>query len=130
VFGPAYGSRIVELGPRQNAAVLDDQWLGFLLETGLVGVLALGWAVGRAVRRLGRIARSDPSSFGLLAGSLAASVMSFAVGIVTYDAFGFVQVTLLFFVVLALAGAVIAVADRDRASAHVRPPLRDAGAGR
>ena len=28
VFGQGYGSRIVELGPRQNAAVLDDQWLG------------------------------------------------------------------------------------------------------
>lgn len=113
VFGQGYGSRIVELGPRQNAAVLDNQWLGLLLETGLCGFVALGWAVGRAVRRLGRIARGDPSSLGLLAGSLAASVVSFGISIVTYDAFGFVQVALLFFVVLALAGAVIALERRE-----------------
>jgi hypothetical protein len=112
VFGQGYGSRIVELGPRQNAAVLDDQWLDQLLETGLVGILALGWVIGRAVRRLGRVARGDPSSLGLLAGSLAASILSFGVAMITYDAFGFIQVTLLFFVTLAIASAVVSLAGR------------------
>lgn len=117
LFGQGYGSRIVELGPRQNAAVLDNQWLGLLLETGLFGVIALGWAVSRAIRRLGRIARGDPSSLGLLAGSLGASIMSFAVAMVTYDAFGFIQVTLLFFVILAVTAAVLSIAGRDHRAA-------------
>ena len=123
VFGQGYGSRIVELGPRQNAAVLDDQWLGQLLETGLFGVIALGWVLGRAVRRLGRVSRRDPSSLGLLAASLAAAIMSFAVSIVTYDALGFIQVTLLLFVMLAIAAAVVSLADREAGptGAEARP---------
>ena len=123
LFGEGYGSRIVELGPRQNAAVLDDQWLGALLETGLLGVAALVWVVARAVRRLGRIARRDSGSLGLLAGSLAASILSYAVSMVTYDAFGFIQVTMLFFVVLALAGATVALEPSDPGACVRRVPV-------
>jgi hypothetical protein len=111
IFGRGYGSRIVEIGPRQNSAILDDQWLGFLLETGLLGVGALAWTVERAVRRLGRMARRDPSDLGLLAGSIAASLVSFVVGIFTYDAFGFIQVTLVWFILLAIGGAVISLGE-------------------
>jgi hypothetical protein len=111
-FGRGYGSRIVERGPRQNAAILDDQWLGFLLDAGLFGVLALGWTVIRAVRRLGRIARGDPSDLGFLAGAIAASIVSFAVGMLTYDAFDFIQATMLFFMLLALGATVVSLGQR------------------
>ena len=86
--------------------------LDLLLELGIVGFFAVRVGDFRAVRRLGRIARGDPFGFGLLAGSLAASVVSFAVGIATYDAFGFIQVAFLFFVVLALAASLIALSER------------------
>ncbi len=111
LFGRGYGSRIVEIGPRQNAAILDNEWLGFLLDVGLLGFLALFWTMARAVRRLGRIARRDPTDFGLLAGSVAASIVSFGVGMFTYDAFGFVQVALFCFALLALGSAVIALGE-------------------
>jgi polysaccharide biosynthesis protein PslJ len=108
VFGQGFGTRIVEPG-RQNARILDNQWLGLLLETGAAGVGLLLWLYVRSIRALGRRARSDVSSLGLLAGSLAASVCSFAVGMLTFDAFSFIQVTFVLFVVLALAASVLAL---------------------
>ncbi|MGH3112435.1 MAG: O-antigen ligase family protein, partial [Gaiellaceae bacterium] len=52
LLGQGYGTRIVD-AERQNAPILDNQWLGSLLETGIVGVFALGWLFVRVVRRLG-----------------------------------------------------------------------------
>lgn len=112
-FGRGWGSRLPSPGPRQNAAILDDQWLDFALELGFFGVVAFVWLIARAVRRLGRVARGDPSSLGLLAGAVGASIVSCSVGMITYDAFSFLQVTMLFFVVLALAGVVIRIATLD-----------------
>lgn len=126
IFGQGYGSRIVEIGPRQNAAILDNQWLAFLLETGALGIFALVWTLGRAVRRLGGIARRDGSDLGLLAGSLAASIVGFAVGIFTFDAFGFIQVTLLFFIILAIGAVVIGLSeDEHGASAYHQRQIDD-----
>ena len=51
---------------------------------------------------------------GLLAGAIGASIVSCSVGMITYDAFSFLQVTMLFFVVLALAGVVIRIAGAER----------------
>jgi polysaccharide biosynthesis protein PslJ len=108
-FGQGFGTRIVE-PDRQNARILDNQWLGLLLEAGAVGVGLLLWLYVRSIRALGRSARRDVSSLGLLSGSLAASIASFAVGMLTFDAFSFIQVTFVLFVVLALAASVLALA--------------------
>jgi polysaccharide biosynthesis protein PslJ len=105
-FGIGYGTRITA-GPGVNAIVLDDAWLGTLLETGVVG--AVGWILffGFAVRRLGRRARRDQSDIGWLHVALTASIASFAVGMLTYDAFSFVQVTFVAFILLGLAGVLL-----------------------
>jgi polysaccharide biosynthesis protein PslJ len=108
-FGQGFGSRIVDLD-RQNARVLDNQWLALLLEAGAIGVGLLIWLYVRSIRALGRLARRDSSSLGLLAGSLGASIASLAVGMLTFDAFSFIQVTFVLFVVLALAASVLALA--------------------
>jgi polysaccharide biosynthesis protein PslJ len=108
LLGQGYGTRITDFGdPRRNAPVLDDQWLGSLLETGVLGVLALGWLLARVVRRLGRFARRDKTAHGWLLAGLAASTAAFAVGMVTFDSFGFYQVTLLLFVLLGIAAAAL-----------------------
>jgi polysaccharide biosynthesis protein PslJ len=121
-FGQGFGTRVIDLqNPgKTNSNVLDDQWLGSLLETGAFGVLTLIWVFVRSARRLGRVARSATSPDGLLAAGLAASLVSFGVGAVTYDAFGFIQVTFLFFIVLALAGGLLRI-NADAAQARVRP---------
>jgi hypothetical protein len=104
IQGQGFGSRITNLSdPKVNAPILDNQWLGLLLEVGALGVAAFGWMIIRAVRRLGRIARRDVSSEGSLAAALAASIAAFGVGMVTFDAFSFIQVTFLLFILLGLA---------------------------
>jgi polysaccharide biosynthesis protein PslJ len=105
LFGEGFGTRITEWG-RANAPILDDQWLATLLETGLLGIFSWIWLFGRAYRRLARRARSDDSSQGWLVAALAASIIAFPIGMMTYDAFSFIQVNLMVYVLLAL-GAVM-----------------------
>ena len=103
-LGGGFGTRISEPdNPKNNAHILDDQWLGLLLETGLLGTLAFGWLLARSVRRLGRAARADPSEHGWLLAGLAAAVTAYAIGMITFDAFGFIQVTLLLFIMIGLS---------------------------
>jgi polysaccharide biosynthesis protein PslJ len=124
LVGIGYGTRIT-VGPGTNAFVLDDAWLGTLLETGVLG--ATGWILffGIAVRRLGRGARSDESDVGWLRVALCASIAAFAVGMLTYDAFSFVQVTFMAFILLALAGVLLR-GDGDRLCApeHLQGAVR------
>lgn len=94
-------------GAEDGAQILDDQWLSTLLEIGAIGALALLWLFVRAVRRLARRARSDPGPEGWLAMGLAASLTAFAVGMFTFDAFAFIQVTFFAFIMIGFAAVVI-----------------------
>ena len=49
---------------------------------------------------MGHAERRNPSVKGWLYAGLAASVLAYAVGMATFDAFSFVQVTFLFFTLL------------------------------
>jgi hypothetical protein len=115
--GQGFGTRITaESGKYDGAPILDNQWLGTLLEIGAVGVGALIWLFVRAIRRLAHVARTDPGPDGWLATGLAASIAAYAVGMVTFDAFAFIQVTFLVFIMLGFAS----VATRDRVPERVR----------
>lgn len=114
IFGQGYGTRLTGR-ERANAHILDDQWLKTLLETGLVGFFAWLWLFTRSVRRLGRAAKEDQSDRGFLYAAFAAAVTAFAFGMVLYDAFSFIQVTFLLFIVLALGS--VALKTRERAVA-------------
>jgi polysaccharide biosynthesis protein PslJ len=111
LFGEGFGTRITEWG-RANAPILDDQWLNTLLETGALGILSWIWLFGRAYRRLARGARSDDSSHGWLLAALAASIVAFPIGMMTYDAFSFIQVNLMVYVLLALGAVLLQVPGR------------------
>jgi O-antigen ligase len=111
LVGQGFGTRISS-GPSANAAILDDQWLGTLLETGAVGFFAFLWLFIRALRRLFGEAKRDTSDRGWLLTALAASVAAFAVGMFTYDAFAFIQVTFLLFILLGIAASVLALPRR------------------
>jgi hypothetical protein len=106
-FGQGYGTRITQ-GPQTNALVLDNQWLGTAVETGLIGVFTWIWVFVRFLRRSGHIARRDHSGRGALLTALAASVTAFSIGMLTYDAFSFIQVTVVTFLLLALGCSAIA----------------------
>jgi hypothetical protein len=119
-FGAGFGTRLTsESDSVVNARILDDEWLGVLLEVGAFGFLALAWIYFRAVRMLGRRARLDRSVHGWLLAGLASAIAAFAIGMFTYDAFSFIQVTFLSFILLGLGGVAMrlsrpefALADR------------------
>jgi hypothetical protein len=123
LFGEGYGTRVTGFNEKfQNAAILDDQWLKTLLETGLVGMFAWLWLLGRSIRRLGRASREDDSPGGWLAVALAASLGGAGVAMATYDTFSFTQSTFLIFIFLAFASLRLTL-PRDR-----EPPASEAAA--
>ena len=59
-LGSGFGTTVADPNaPKESEQqILDDQWLGSLLEIGALGVLALLWLFVRAVRRLTAGARA------------------------------------------------------------------------
>jgi hypothetical protein len=117
IFGQGVGTRQTgEDNPLRNAPILDNQWLGTFLDIGLLGVVGWVWLMFRVVRRLGRLARTRGSPYGLLAASFVASITGFGVAMFTYDTFAFIQETLILWILFALAATLIAVHPETRAS--------------
>jgi hypothetical protein len=110
LVGEGYGTRVVD-GAHPNARILDDQWLGTLLEVGIVGFAAWAWLFVRFFRRLAREAKVDDTDRGWLLAAIAASVLSYAVGMFTYDALSFIQVTFLMWVLLGLGVVALNTAE-------------------
>jgi O-antigen ligase len=137
LFGHGYGTRVVDFSSPGtiNSQILDDQWLGSLIDIGLVGAIALLWLFIAAFRRFARAANADPRDDGWLLVALASSVAAMGVGMAFFDAFAFIQATALFFILLALGAAAAAdvlapvgdrvpVAARQRLSRRVRRVAR------
>jgi O-antigen ligase len=114
-LGSGFGTTVADpTAPKESEKqILDDQWLGSLLEIGAIGALALLWLYVRAVRRLTRIAKTAAGSDAWLVTALAAAIISFAAGMLTFDAFAFIQVTFLAFVLLALSSVAVRALSRD-----------------
>jgi hypothetical protein len=130
LLGEGFATRVSgDNGPavKANAPILDDEWAGVLVETGVIGALALGWLMVRAVRMLGGIARKEPGPDGWLATALAAGIASFGIGMFTFDAFSFIQVTFLFFLFLGLTGVLNEAQSSGRSTAPVRLRMRQLG---
>jgi len=137
LFGFGFGTRVADSNAAAGSEnqILDDQWLGTLLEIGLFGVMAYLWLFTRSIRRLSRLAKSLDGVDAWLPTALAASLISFAVGMLTFDAFAFVQVTFFAFIMMGIGAAVINQhhdrrralrehAARQLAEAQEREPLR------
>jgi hypothetical protein len=108
LFGIGAGTRVVGFQVKfNNAYILDNQWLGTLLDVGALGIGAYLWLFTRAVRRCGRAAKDDESARGWLLVGLAAAMAAFPVGMLTFDAFSFIQVTFLFWIMLSLSAVLL-----------------------
>ena len=124
-FGYGFGTRIT-VGPQANTRLLDNQWLGTLLDTGLVGVIGFGWLLGRYIVRMSSASRRSGVD-GVVLAALASAVFAYAVGMLTYDALSFTQVSLVLFVLLAIGSALVLAADpiiqvfEDRPAGTPRP---------
>jgi O-antigen ligase len=133
VLGQGYGTQVVDLnrgGVESN--ILDNQWLGTLIGTGIVGLFGWLWLFVRAVRRFGAESKRDDSERGWLLAAIAASIAAYAVGMLTFDAFAFIQVTFLMFIFVGLGASLLAerpipLAHRARRTVAGRPvPALDA----
>ncbi len=116
---PVFGRGFSTFLPRYR--ILDNQYLGLLVETGAAGVLAFLALLVTAVALAARTRRTvtDPASRSLGI-ALAAGVASGAAACATFDAFGFPQVSGLLFM---LFGAIAALARTTGLGAH-RGPFR------
>ena len=125
ILGEGYSTRITHAEPnfpRPNAPITDDGWLSILLETGLVGAVALVWLFFRALRRMGGTAKRDFSPRGWFLTAITASVAAFGVGMFTYDAFSFIQVTFLLFIVLGIGMAALRTSQFEWHSLAAKQP--------
>jgi hypothetical protein len=115
IFGEGYGTRVVgrvaldaALPQTSTGQILDDQWLGNLLEVGILGVFGWIWLFTRVIRRLGsRALRERHSPDGWLPVALAASIACYALSMYFYDAAGFMQATVLMYILLGCAGSLL-----------------------
>jgi O-antigen ligase len=124
LLGRGFGTRIT-VGQTANATILDDQWLGALLETGFVGVAGWLWLFVRSVRRLTRAAKQEPGEDSWLMAALAASTTAFGVSMLVYDAFSFIQNVFVLFILLALGATLLRLRTPGFEPA-LRLPLRSA----
>ncbi len=112
LLGLGYGTRITDPeSPYKNSFITDDGWLSTAMEAGLLAVLAwLGIFLSFLVR-LGRASLRDRTARGRLLAACVASTTSFAVGMATYDAQSFLQVTFALFIIFALGAAAYRAKD-------------------
>jgi hypothetical protein len=107
----------------------DDQYLLLLIETGVIGLLAMvalfvtGWRTARSARRTS----SDPR-MRYLAQCFAAAVAASAVSFATFDAFSFSIISGLTFLVLGCAAAVWRLARTENQPVNGNADLLPSGA--
>lgn len=101
LLGQGFATHIIGNRRGINGQIFDNQWLTHLIETGALGVFALLWLFITAIRRLSVGARRDDPD-GWLRTAFIASLAAFAVGMFTFDAFSFIQVTVIVFILFGL----------------------------
>ena len=124
IVGEGFGTRVTtpdDAVPIPNAPILDDEWLGILLETGIAGALAFAWIFVRFVRRVGGAAKRDTTDRGWFLAAVTASVVGYAVSMFLYDALSFIQVSFLLFILLGLGSVGYRLSPRGAAPAGASP---------
>jgi O-antigen ligase len=116
-FGRGFGTFLPK-----DFFILDNQYLGAVIEIGYIGLAALIllFGIGFVTARGARIRFADPELRDL-AQSLAASVLVAGIGYVTFDGLGFPMVTGLLFLLLGCIGALWRI-SRQPPDAAPEPP--------
>lgn len=136
-FGSGFGSRIV-IGDDANAFILDNQFLGTLMETGALGVLGLAVFLLVPPIMLLRFAFTQAAErrHALLAFTIAVAISGYVAAIFFYDAFGFFQTFFILCILLAVGAWLLTEAprrsatkaeERADAAASVGPATADRG---
>jgi polysaccharide biosynthesis protein PslJ len=105
---------------QDNAEILDDQWLGTLLETGVLGMIGWLWLFVLAIWRLSKRAKLERDTpEGFLPVAMAAAIAGFVASMWFYDAFTFTQGDFLMHLLIGFSAVLLLL-----------PPVTRAGAGR
>jgi O-antigen ligase/polysaccharide polymerase Wzy-like membrane protein len=90
--------------PAENVSIIfDDQYMNTLVGLGALGFFGVVWFVWGAAFKIGRAAKREPDRpEAPLLRACAISCFGFALGLLTFDAFSFVQSTLIFYVIAAI----------------------------
>jgi len=116
-FGSGFGSRIV-IGDAANAFILDNQFLGTLMETGALG--AIGLAVFLLVPPIMLLrfafAQAAERRHAALALTIAIAISGYIAAIFFYDAFGFFQTFFILCMLLAAGAWLLTEAPRRGSS--------------
>jgi hypothetical protein len=89
--------------PKTGAPIIfDDQWMNSLVTLGVIGFIGVAWFILGGVLKLIRAAKQTAGQVSDLVAACAISTAGFAAGMLCFDAFSFVQCTLIFFVLMAL----------------------------
>ncbi|SMH27734.1 O-antigen ligase [Rathayibacter oskolensis] len=125
-FGTGVGSRIV-VGDDKNSFILDNQWLGTLMDAGVVGIIGLCALFLIPIVLLLRYAfkNSSQPQYASLAFALAIVLVGYTVSAYFYDAFGFFQAFMLFWILLAVGAWTITEAPHKSTRRRLAP--EDAG---
>lgn len=111
LFGNGIGNQLTtgEAGSAQTAegaagaaVFFDNEWLTSLVALGALGIAGTLWFVWGSLGMVGRFARRVRGPRSELAAVCAAAIGAFGVSMLVFDAFAFVQATLLFFMIAAL----------------------------
>jgi O-antigen ligase len=107
--GMGFGTRVF-LGPHTNALILDNEYLGRLVESGLPGLVAVVLTMLVPLLLVWRIASRRDGSASDLCAALACGFAAFACSMATFDALSFTQVAMVYFMLVGVAVAVSATA--------------------
>jgi len=116
-FGSGIGSRVV-VGPVANSNILDNQWLGTLLDAGALGVIGLAVFLLIPIIRLIVFAFRTRlgDKYASLALAVSISVIGYAVAMFFYDAFSFMQTFLILMMLLAVGAWLLTEAGANQDS--------------
>jgi O-antigen ligase len=102
--GSGIASRIV-VGEGANSQILDNQWLGSLIDTGVVGMVGMFalfvWPIVKLVRFAMR--PGVPPQRGFLAFAIATSTVAYTVSMFFHDSFAFMQTLIVLAILYAIA---------------------------
>ena len=123
LLGEGFGTRVV--GPERPGSARTSSTTSGSERCSRLGASASSAGSGSSPASCGgsgKEAKEDDSDRGWLLVAIAASVAAFAVGMFTYDAFSFIQVTFLMFIFVGLGAALIGERPMPLARRSVRSP--------
>ena len=92
--------------------IFDDQYLNTLVTLGIVGIVGAVWFIWGAAVKLAATARKTTGRLSDLVAAAAAACAAFGVSMFTFDAFAFVQCTIIFFLIAGLGLRARAMVER------------------